>query len=584
MTNKELLEKTFTQEQRNWLAEHGEPVRGTQTEMLSGLAKQLHDAKVYSNKDERVKLVKTINRTGKVYDLQSFATAAGLSDVKIGDKTLTAADQLYGILTDENADPSKKKEIGVLVNDVYGDGGTEFLKRRLEVEKRNREYAAQNKFNNRSVVDKILDAVISPRQTEAMAEGRVPSDKDKWLDRTENVLMAAPIGFGASTLSKIAKLPGIASKVMRGAGTVAAVAGVPHVMEGLDAAAYSTEENPDRSFYSEGDALLGTVTNLAAPVVGSRALSRLERFLPMQKGAAGISDDATKILDNLADDGVWKKPTLKETDDMAKFIKSEAEWNSKHSTTGVTPEKVDAAAAKADKLKQEAVDTFRGKRSNYVDMYRANEMAINAQQDLEDLFKRAKGTAVDQAIADVASDASVTGAGAYLLAGLKKGTGSTEDAMKLYGQLKNADLMDAARFGTNRKVFDAATEAAQNFVTNKYGSKRDADVVLKGASNMLGAIDPKIDVYKEWFEKPKKEASDKARTELKKIQASKILVNDSALTSEDKDWLGKIIKNPGIVEGMTKEGQSTKFRNWYLLRGQDILRGTELFRPTPTVE
>ena len=79
MTNEELLKKTFTQEQRNWLAEHGEPVRGTQTEMLSDLAKQLHNAKVYSNKDERVKLVKTINRTGKVYDLQSFATAAGFS-------------------------------------------------------------------------------------------------------------------------------------------------------------------------------------------------------------------------------------------------------------------------------------------------------------------------------------------------------------------------------------------------------------------------------------------------------------------------------------------------------------------------
>ena len=174
MTNEELLKKNFTQKQINWFAEHGSKVSGTQDEMLADIAQQLHDAKVYDDKDQRVKLVKTINRKGKVYDLQSFATAAGFSDRKIGDKTLTAADQLYAALNDPNTPSNLKKNWGVAINDVYGEGGTEFLKRRMEVEKRNREYAAQKAFDDRSTVNKILDAIISPRETEARAEGRAP--------------------------------------------------------------------------------------------------------------------------------------------------------------------------------------------------------------------------------------------------------------------------------------------------------------------------------------------------------------------------------------------------------------------------
>ena len=125
------------------------------------------------------------------------------------------------------------------INDVYGEGGTEFLKRRMEVEKRNREYAAQKAYDNRSTVNKIIDAVISPRETEARAEGRAPSDKDKWLDRTENVLMALPFSTGAKVLGRVARLPGIASKILNGGAYAAATAGVPHAMEFLDSKAYS---------------------------------------------------------------------------------------------------------------------------------------------------------------------------------------------------------------------------------------------------------------------------------------------------------------------------------------------------------
>lgn len=149
--------------------------------------------------------------------------------------------------------------------------------------------------------------------------------------------------------------------------------------------------------------------------------------------------------------------------------------------------------------------------------------------------------------------------------------------------LKDANFFDKLRV-TNPKasvVVDAALESGKNFVTNKYGSKRDADVILSGVSNMLGSIDPKMNLSKK-LEDDRKADMDKARTALKKSQVGEIL-KGSDLNEEDRKWLGELFKNPKMMEGYG-EGNSTKFKNWLLIRGQDILRGTELFRPTYEAE
>lgn len=568
MTNKELLEKTFTQEQRNWLAEHGEPVRGTQTEMLSGLAKQLHDAKVYSNKDERVKLVKTINRTGKVYDLQSFATAAGLSDVKIGDKTLTAADQLYGILTDKDADPSKKKEIGVLVNDVYGDGGTEFLKRRLEVEKRNREYAAQKAYDNRSTVNKILDAVISPREAEARAEGRAPTDKDKWLDRTENVLMALPFSGGAKAFGRVANIPRIASKILNGGAYAAATIGVPHAMEGLDALAYSPEENLDRSTYRESDAVLGSLTNIVAPKALEMKFGRLSRYLPGSKGKPGMSEVGKAQLDQAIADGLWTKPD-EET------VKAVKKFNELQKHGGEVDEVMPEFHENLISEKETGVPI-----NSVLDKSRASSIIKYAEQHSPN---NAAQNYIEAGFVQKAADDMDYKGYSQILDGMTDSQ-NFDDIIRLSDQvIKDANTMDLIRYHNPKlaTAVDAAIEAGANWGTNKYGSKRDADILLGGASKMLGSIDPSLNLSKKLEDSRKKDIEEQ-RTKVKKSQARQILETQE-LDAEDREWLNKIIKNPNMMEGYG-EGSSTKFRNWYLLRGQDILRGTELFRPTPTVE
>lgn len=567
MTNEELLKKTFTQKQINWFAEHGSKVSGTQDEMLADIAQQLHDAKVYDDKDQRVKLVKTINRKGKVYDLQSFATAAGFSDRKIGDKTLTAADQLYAALNDPNTPSNLKKNWGVAINDVYGEGGTEFLKRRMEVEKRNREYAAQKAFDDRPTVTKILDAIISPRETEARAEGRAPSDKDKALDRTENALMAMPFGVGAKVVSNLVRAPRIASKIIKGAGAAAGIAGVPHAMEGLDALAYSPEENLDRSQYRESDALLGTLTNVAAPVVAQRTMGRLGKFIPGSKGNTGMSEIQTAQLEQAIADGQWKKPSkqvldvvtewnaTQDKDRMVYKIMPELQEKAiKEAETGL-PVTSDLEISRAQGLFNYAKSQGKNSAQNYLEagfiQKAADEMGLNTKASLEAALQSSE----------------------FL-----------DDVLQFSDDvLKDANFFDKLRV-TNPKAsvaVDAALEAGKNFVTNKYGSKRDADVILSGVSNMLGSIDPKMNLSKK-LEEDRKADVDKARTELKKKQVGS-LMTDEKLTEEDRKWLGELFKNPKMMEGYGN-GNDTRFKNWLLIRGQDILRGTELFRPTYEAE
>lgn len=559
MTNEELLKQSFTQEQRNWLAENGEPVSGTQTEMIAALARQLHAAKVYDDKDQRVKLVKLINRKGKVYDLQSFATAAGFVDQKIGNKTLTAADQLYAAYNDPKTPSEDKREWGVAINDVYGDGGTEFFKRRMEVEKRNREEAAKRQFDDRNVVSKIFDAVVSPRQTEARAEGREPSDTDRYIDRTENVLMALPFMTGAKILGTLPRVPGIASKILRGGAFAAGTVGVPHAMEFLDSKFYSPEENLDRSIYSEGDAAIGSFTNLAAPYIANRTVSRLGRFFPRSKGNSGLDEITKAQIDQAIKDGQWKKPSKETLKSVTEFNDRQARGEAVEAAMPGTHEKV-AKQLETGVPTRSVLEMSRGK--GIADYVSSNPN--KAQNYIEAGFiqkaSEEHGMPVNEFLESEYAD----------------------DILDFAETFKNANFFDRLRYKNPNasKVVDAAMESVGNYATNKYGSKRDADVILNGLSKLGASAD--LDLSK-MLKDAKEEAKKEARTELKKAQASRILKTDKTLTQEDKDWLKKLTEKPNMIEGYG-EGGSTKFKNWFLIRGQDILRGTELFRPTYKVE
>lgn len=154
------------------------------------------------------------------------------------------------------------------------------------------------------------------------------------------------------------------------------------------------------------------------------------------------------------------------------------------------------------------------------------------------------------------------------------------DVLNFGNEFQNADYMDY--LALRNPALKHAIDAVGTWGVNKYGSKRDADMLTGQASRLLGTIDPKANIS-ELLASEKQKAVDKKVKEVQKSQAGQILSTDKTLTDEDRDWMKKIQANPGILKGIG-EGNSARFRNWFLLRGQDIMRGTSLFRLTPAVE
>lgn len=114
-----------------------------------------------------------------------------------------------------------------------------------------------------------------------------------------------------------------------------------------------------------------------------------------------------------------------------------------------------------------------------------------------------------------------------------------------------------------------------NFVGNKVGNQSHAEKALAPVDSFLGTS-----VSKEAKKKQEAWKNEDKRNQSKAILESMALASGN---DEDKKWLRKIADKPGIVKGYG-EGNTNEFRKWFLTRGSDILRGTELFRPTPAAE
>lgn len=564
---RKLMKDNFTRDQIIWFASNGSyNPDDTEGEIKADVARQLFDAKMDKTPDQTDKLLKFINGPKQTYDLQSFAQAAGFKDLTIGNKKLTAADQFYASYP--KASRADRELWNAGITGAFGDDGLDKLNRVMASEGRNREYAAQRKYDERSTVNKIIDAVISPRQAEARAEGRVPSDTDELLDRTENVLMALPLTTGAKVIGRMARVPRIASKILNGGGAyAAATVGVPHAMEALDAAFYDPEENLDRSTYRESDAVLGSLTNVVAPKALSLKTSKIGRYLPWNKGKPGMSEVGKAQIDQAIADGLWTKPD-KET------VKAVKQYNSLQTHGGEVDKVMPEFHENLISEMETGVPTnslLDKSRASGIIKYADKNASNNAQDYIEAGF-----------VQKAADDMDYKGT-KQILDGMAE-TENFDDIIRLSDQvLKDANPMDLLRYRNPKMAtaVDAALEAGKNWGVNKYGSKRDADIILSGVSRMLGSIDPSLNLSK-MLEDSRKKDIENQRNEVKKSQAKQIL-DTQKLEAEDREWLNKLIKNPKMMEGYG-EGSSSKFKNWLLLRGQDILRGTELFRPTYEVE
>ena len=615
MTNEEAIKKEFTPYQRRWLAEHGEKVYGTQEQMLASLADQLYAAKVWENTKDVEHLLSVSSRPKKVYSVKDIFSA-----VNPGTKPdSTRVDQFVEDWSNGKIDGQAAGRLNV----AYGMGG---YKNADKVMKQ----AAQDKKASKPKVGtaaKILGTVFAPRSLEAWEAGKDASIKDIGLDAAENLLMLAPFAGWAGVGAKAMRL-GRAGKII---GTGLANAVVPHAMEALDANIYTPEENLDRSVYNEADAALGTATNIGAPFVLGRTLGRLGRFIGNAKegtaGAKGLSDVTVEVVDNLKKSDNWKEPTEEalravREHNLANTAKANA------AAKNVPEETVEKYNQNVNKIKdahdaaipaEEVLNAevfgdglYNGKRITQEQFKAAKYAASAAKKDFYDAKKVLDNISpLQQEIIEVENKYAKTNAAKdYVEAGLlqkraedlegkSNGMGKSVaellkdnnkseigDILDFSKQLEDADWFDKLHFQNpaKAKALDWGQKSLESWAVNKYGSKRDATPVLGGVSNLVQSVAPGLDIQKS-LQEHRKENVETEREKLNKSVADKVIggLDKGELTPDDTKYLEIIRKNPDVLKGMG-EGNKPGFRNWYLLRGSDILRGTELYRPTFEVE
>lgn len=603
----------FTPEQRTWYANHGKPVSGTKDQMVADVARQLFDANVYANEKQVNDLVRKIKAVSQTYDLESLATAAGVSADSARTASRILADDYYKV-------PQSERDLwNAGVNLEYGPGGSEKMRRVIDAEKRNREYADRHKIGTAA---KVLGTIFAPRSLEAIQSGQAEGWKDALLskhgalDLGENVLMALPFGGWAGLISKGARG---AKAAKAAASAILGAAAAPHAVEAMDWAAYhnTPEQNPDRAVYSEGDAFLGTGTNLVAPWVLGEIGNSMGKWVGYRnaanEGAQGVSQKTLDILKDMKKTGEWVKPSKESIEavstingtmareeaaasvgvsQFADASAKEAQANSLRLQAGDLVESgkiVDNAPLikhklkEADKLDKEA-ETLRNKNMTKLEEARVSRAMEGApRNDARDYIEAGF---LEKRARDIEKDGLDDGMGMSVgeLLELAKSSDKYKDKisdiLRFGNEFQNADYMDY--LSLKNPALRQAADAAETWIVNKYGSKRDADLLTGQASRLLAAIDPRLNMSNLLAEK-KQEAVDRKVRDVQKSHAGRILSVDKTLTEEDRYWLNKIQDNPSIVTGIG-EGNSARFRNWFLLRGQDIMRGTSLFRPTPSVE
>lgn len=603
----------FTPEQRTWYANYGKPVSGTNDQIVADVARQLFDAHVYKTEKQVSDLVRKIKAVSQTYDLESLATAAGISADSARTASKILADDYYKV------PESERKLWNAGVNLEYGPDGSEKMRRVIDAEKRNREYADRHKIGTAA---KVLGTIFAPRSLEAIQSGQAEGWKDALLskhgalDLGENVLTLLPFGGWAGLLSKGARG---AKAAKAAASAILGAAAAPHAVEAMDWAAYhnTPEQNPDRAVYSEGDALLGTGTNLVAPWALGEIGTGLGKWVGYRnaanEGAQGVSQQTLDILKDMKKTGEWVKPS-KESIEAVSTINGTMSREEAAASVGAT-QFADASAKEAqanslrlqagdivksghivdnaplikyklneaDKLDKEA-ETLRNKKMTKLEEARVSRAMEGAPRNdardyIEAGFLEKRASDIEKDLLDDGMEKSV----GYLLELAKssdKYKDKISDIMRFGNEFQNADYMDY--LALKNPALKHAANAVKTWMVNKYGSNRDADVLTGQASRLLATIDPSLNISKILAEK-KQEAVNRKVRDVQKSQAGQILSMDKTLTDEDRDWLKKIQDNPSIVNGIG-EGNSARFRNWFLLRGQDIMRGTSLFRPTPSVE
>ena len=487
-------------------------------------------------------------------------------------------------------------------NNVYGERGWETVKEIWKQALRDRMQADIAKSRKKATDDGLYAkyaSVIFPRSVEHIANTGDFSAKDILADIAENAAMMVPGGVFTGIAGKgLAKAfpravwyftkPGanIAESAIKGTGkmlgNIFGNAVVPFASEGMDAAIYGDDDADmaQRADYSVGDAGIGTAINQGV----NRGLMRMagpimDRFSSGGMARGGI----TRVRDFLENLG---QPFSKKGDDFAssvmlessvpirnagELLESDLEKAARGASVNSAATTEAARQNIAKRLVLEAIDN-----GEIVAIPKSGRGAGKAAEIQEggDVFLEneiAKKAAENQryGLEDILDYSG------YLKAH-PDGSGLSE---KTLAATLSANLPEfynsaiwhgagAAKKGMADKTLNILNQAIPAWSVNKYGSDPDAGQVLAYFPETKKVLD---EDREKTHEAPKKR---KATADVLRI-----LSEGDSLTADDRKYLDAIAKNPDIMKIGYKDDPGG-FRLWLLERGNRLLQGTSVYRPT----
>lgn len=393
-------------------------------------------------------------------------------------------------------------------------------------------------------VGATLMKIFTPRRYEAIVRGDDPSFTDTAGDIVENAAYMIP----GATFGKI--ISG-ANKAAKAAKFGLGIASAPAIAEVFDEVTRGDDDpNVDRRNFSWGDVLMGAATNAAVNHGIVKAMGGLYNTA-LGTAQGGIRGKIRAFVDNIG----------KSSYQQGKDALAKASEDAKLPRVGegqLSPEILNGGVGGVRSIGEEA-----GKQAE--DFVKFSQIV----DKLNYMPKMKNGANIN----DVVDYLAETPEAKSLVQRVLEGP-YAKDAM---------NLLRGNKLTPREKFDDIAQQALGTYVVNKYGSRRDADVmtrVLGGAASGLFSmageeVDPR---FVQNF--TRKEHEDFAKEDnRRKVEKA---VKGETLSDNDKKYIEIVKNNPNVMKfGYTSndDPQGRKFKMWLLERGNKLLAETGLVRP-----
>ena len=524
----------------------------------------------------------------------------------------------------KKTDRWKKK---ITNNNVYGERGWETVKEIWKQATLDRMQADIAKARKEATDDGLYAkyaSIMFPRSVEHIANTGDFSAKDILADLGENLAMTVPgsvfTGIAGKGLAKFAPkavkyFSGPSSNIVdgavKGAGRIAGNlfgnAVVPVGAEAMDAAIYDDDDEgmEQRADFSAGDAAIGTAINqgvnrglmrMAGPIIDRFSSGGLARggMLKARQFLENLGQSFRQKGDDYAADVARRVniPVIAEAGEITpQGLRSVVHGGSDIMSEGQSRQALEQALGEQAVLK--AIDrgelTFQPKiaqsASNWIKGQGTSAELKKAITELDDAIKNGATqesitkAAMNTAIADAVSDKGTATPIRYLFSyppyGIRGGdVPLTADVLKKVIEKNPEPIINYAAWhgnggaGKADRILNILNQAIPAWAVNKYGSEGDADMLLSPAPSLKDAL-----------KESRQEVQDAPKKRKATADVLRIVSEGDSLTADDRKYLDAIAKNPDIMKIGYKDDPGG-FRLWLLERGNRLLQGTSVYRPT----